>query len=113
MSSAAKCDDKRVAIDISIINQCMARTRLSVRWCPTQLQQADALTKDQQDPADLARAALLIGEYRLNPEASNLEVKKSQKNQRLVARRNKHEQKELESRLLKLQREDHQNSIRE
>ncbi len=110
VSSAAKCDDKRVAIDIAIIKQCMARTGLSVRWCPTQLQLADALTKDQQDPADLLRAALQIGEYQLNPEASILEIKKSQRTERLT-RRNKHEQKELESRLLKLQREDRQNNI--
>jgi len=83
----------------------MIRTGLSVRWCPTQLQLADALTKDQQDQADLLRAALQIGEYQLNPEASILEIKKGRRNERL-SRRNKHEQRELENRLLKLQRED-------
>lgn len=112
VSSAAKCDDKRVAIDIAIIRQCMARTGLSVRWCPTQLQLADALTKDQQDPADLLRAALQIGEYQLNPEASILEIKKSQRSERLV-RRNKQQQRELEGRLLKLQKEDQPENNRE
>ena len=50
MSSVSKVEDKRVAIDLAILKQCMARTGLSVRWCPTQLQIADGLTKDQMDP---------------------------------------------------------------
>jgi len=40
---------------------------------------ADGLTKDQMDPADLLRAALDIGEYQLNCEASILRLKKQQR----------------------------------
>lgn len=87
LSSASKCDDKRIAIDLSIIKQAMHRTGLSVRWCPTELQLADGLTKDQQDPADLLRAALSIGEYQLNPEASILSLKKQQREERLYLRK--------------------------
>ena len=46
---------------------------------------ADGLTKDQQDPADLLRSALHVGEYQLNDEASVLEQKKhfrEERNQR-------------------------------
>ena len=86
MSSVSKCEDKRVAIDLAILKQCMSRTGLHVRWCPTQLMLADGLTKDQQDPADLLRAALAIGEYQLNPEAVILEKKKTQRQERLARR---------------------------
>ena len=97
LSSAAKCDDKRIAIDLSIIKQSMSRTGLSVRWCPTELQLADGLTKDQQDPADLLRAALSIGEYQLNQEASILSLKKQQREQR-QERRKMLQQQEFEDR---------------
>ena len=49
---------------------------LSIRWVPTHLQLADAMTKDKIDPSDLIRAALDIGEYQLNDEASVLAAKK-------------------------------------
>ena len=58
LSAASKCDDKRVAIDIAILKQSMARTGMAVRWCPTELMLADAFTKDKMEPADLLRAAL-------------------------------------------------------
>lgn len=93
LSPASKCDDKRVAIDLSIIKQCIARTALSIRWCPTQLMLADALTKDQQDPADLLRAALSLGEYQLNPEATILQLKKDQ---RIVREKRRIQQRQLE-----------------
>ena len=79
LSSASKVEDKRVAIDLAILKQSMARTGLSVRWCPTELMIADGLTKDQMDPADLLRAALDVGEYQLNKEATILAIKKQQR----------------------------------
>ena len=100
MSSVSKCEDKRMAIDLAILKQCMSRTGLFVRWCPTELMLADGLTKDAQDPADLLRAALNIGEYQLNPEAVVLEKKKQQKQERLI-RRMQHEAREKEARLQK------------
>ena len=103
MSSVSRCDDKRIAIDLAILKQCMSRTGLHVRWCPTELMLADALTKDQQDPADLLRAALAIGEYQLNEEAIVLEKKQAQKQERLE-RRLKHETREQEKRSQKKQK---------
>ena len=78
-SSVSKCDDKRVSIDLAILRQCMASCHLEVRWCPSQLMLADGLTKDQADPSELLRAALQLGEYQLNREASVLEKKKAQR----------------------------------
>lgn len=79
-------EDKRVAIDLAILKQSMQRTQLSVRWCPTELMIADGLTKDSMDPADLLRAALDVGEYQLNKEASILAMKKDQREQRNLRR---------------------------
>jgi tRNA A22 N-methylase len=42
----------------------------------------DGLTKDQQDPADLLRSAMFLGEYQLNEEASVLEQKKRYREER-------------------------------
>ena len=82
MSSVSKAEDKRVAIDLAIVKQSMLRCKLCVRWCPTTLMLADGLTKDQQDPANLLRSALHVGEYQLNDEASVLEQKKQFREER-------------------------------
>ena len=102
MSSVCKSDDKRVAIDLAIIKQCMSRTGMTIRWCPTELMLADGLTKDQADPSDLLRAALRIGEYQLNSEATVLQLKKTQREER-VQRKVNQEHLEHEQRLKKLQ----------
>ena len=81
-TSPSKVDDKRVAIDLTIIRQSMCRTGLQVRWCPTQLMLADSLTKDQADPADLIRAVLAHGVYQLSSEAEVLAHKKEQRDRR-------------------------------
>lgn len=86
MSSAVKCDDKRVAIDLAILRQCISRTGLEVRWCPTQLMIADGLTKDASDPADLLRAILDVGEYQLNNEATILAIKRKHREHRAERR---------------------------
>ena len=46
LGSGGVLDDKRTAIDIAIIRQCIQRTRLRLepRWCPTTHMAADALT---------------------------------------------------------------------
>eukprot|EP00435_Cladocopium_sp_Y103_P019970 s3134_g4.t2 len=84
MSSVSKVEDKRIAIDLAIVKQSMLRCNLSIRWCPTQLMLADGLTKDQQDPADLLRSVLRLGEYQLNEEASVLEQKKKCREERTI-----------------------------
>jgi hypothetical protein len=83
-SSVSKCNDKRVSIDLAILRQCMSSCNLQVRWCPSELMLADALTKDQYDPSELLRAALQIGEYQLNSEALVLEKKKAHRLQKPV-----------------------------
>ena len=75
-SSPSKLDDKRVAIDLTVIKQCVERTGLSTRWAPTELMVADALTKDQGEPTDLLRAVLQQGSYQLSSEATVLQEKK-------------------------------------
>ena len=87
MSSISKCDNKRIAIDLAILQQCMERSGLSVRWCPSELMLADGLTKDQWEPSDLLRAALQVGEYQLNHEATILNRKRIDRAER-AARRN-------------------------
>ena len=79
---SSKIDDKRVAIDLTIMRQSMARRRLHVRWCPTQLMVADSLTTNQADPADLLRALLANGVYQLSNEAEVLAQKKAQRDRR-------------------------------
>ena len=81
-SSVSKCEDKRVSIDLTILRQCMECNKLKIRWCPSQLMLADALTKDQWDPNELLRTALLIGEYQLNNEANVLAQKKQHRQQK-------------------------------
>lgn len=100
MSSAAKCDDKRIAIDLAILRQCLARTGLEVRWCPTQLMIADGLTKDAMDPADLLRAILDEGEYQLNNEATILAIKRKHRERR-AERKSLQVKKEKERRVQK------------
>ena len=86
VSSPAKVEDKRVSIDLTIIRQAMQRTHMKVRWVPTELMVADSLTKDAADPADLLRAALQHGTYHLSPEATVLQQKKLQREERAFRR---------------------------
>ena len=86
MLSVSKCDDKRVAIDLAILRQCMKNSGLQIRWCPSELMLADALTKDQFEPSELLRTALEIGEYQLNAEAFILAIKKCQREGRRKGR---------------------------
>ena len=65
-------EDKRCAIDMSIIRQSLARLVCALRWAPTALQLADGLTKDSAEPLDLLRACLRHGVYQLASEASVL-----------------------------------------
>lgn len=77
VSSVSKCEDKRVAIDLAILKQCAQSSGLEVRWCPSELMLADALTKDQYDPSVLLRAALQLGTYQLHEEADILAQKRA------------------------------------
>jgi hypothetical protein len=65
--------DKRCSIDMAIIRQCLTRMACTLRWAPTGLQLADALTKESPEAADLLRAVLKFGKYQLAGEAKFLE----------------------------------------
>ena len=91
LSSVSKCEDKRVAIDLAILRQCMKNSGLQIRWCPSELMLADALTKDQFDPNELLRTALQIGEYQLNKEATILAVRKDQRAAREAQKRRRND----------------------
>lgn len=47
LGSGGTLDDKRTAIDVAIIRQCILRCSLEPRWCPTGHMLADGLTKDK------------------------------------------------------------------
>ena len=79
MSSVSKTDDRRVAIDITIVKQSCG---LVTRWCPTELMLADGQTNGQMDPADLLRSALHVGEYQLRAEANVLDQKRRMRDER-------------------------------
>ena len=44
--------DKRVAIDMLIVKEALARCGAPLRWSPASCQLADVLTKDAAEPAD-------------------------------------------------------------
>ena len=67
----------------------MKNSGLQIRWCPSELMLADALTKDQFDPNELLRTALQIGEYQLNKEATILAIRKDQRAAREAQKRHR------------------------
>eukprot|EP00435_Cladocopium_sp_Y103_P016924 s2219_g4.t1 len=68
LGSGGVLDDRRTAIDIAIIRQSIARTKLEPRWCPTDRMAADGLTKDRAEPIDLLRSILRNSKYQLADE---------------------------------------------
>ena len=61
--------DKRVAIDLVIMKETMKRLKGCIRWAPTWLQLADALTKENAEAMDILRGAMVTNQYHLNPES--------------------------------------------
>ena len=61
-------DDKRVAIDVAVIRQSIARSRLQPRCVPTDRMVADGLTKDKGEPLDLLRSVFRNARYQLADE---------------------------------------------
>lgn len=79
MSSVSKTDDRRVAIDITILKQSCG---LVTRWCLKELMLAAGPTNGQMDPADLLCSALHVGEYQLRAETSVLDQKRRMRDER-------------------------------
>ena len=73
-SSPNSVGDKRVAIDLVIIRESVRRIGGRVRWAPTWLRLADALTKEIPQAMNLLRAAMRSGRYQLSKESSMMEA---------------------------------------
>ena len=61
--------DKRVAIDLVIMKETMRRLKGCIRWAPTWLQLADALTKENAEAMGILRGAMVTNQYHLNTES--------------------------------------------
>eukprot|EP00435_Cladocopium_sp_Y103_P072195 s58_g39.t1 len=82
-SSPGSVGDKRVAIDLVIVRETLQRIGGVVRWAPTWLQLADALTKETAEATDLLRAAMTTNKYHLNNESTMMEAAAIQRQLRL------------------------------
>ena len=75
--------DKRVAIDLIIVKETMKRLRGCIRWAPTWLQLADALTKENAEAMDILRGAMVTNQYQMNTESVILKHAAEQREQRV------------------------------
>jgi len=71
--SSPTLDDRRTAIDIIIIRDCISRLGVSLRWLPTDRMLADSLTKESPEAFDLLRACIRSARYQISPEQKILE----------------------------------------
>ena len=85
-ASPGSVSDKRVAIDLVIIRETIQRIHGVIRWCPTWLQLADALTKESPEAMDLLRGALMKNQYHLHAESSMMAAAAEQKQRRIAKR---------------------------
>ena len=85
-ASPGSVSDKRVAIDLVIVRETLQRIHGVIRWCPTWLQLADALTKESPEAMDLLRGALMKKQYHLHAESSMMAAAAEQKQRRLAKR---------------------------
>lgn len=91
-ASPGSIGDKRVAIDLVIVRETLKRIGGVIRWAPTWLQLADALTKESPEAMDLLRAALTTHMYHLNEESQMMDAAANQRQIR-VARKHLNEPK--------------------
>ena len=88
-ASPGSIGDKRVAIDLVIVRETLKRVGGLIRWVPTWLQLADAMTKESPEAMDLLRAALVSNKYHLSQESVMLDAAARQRQVRLE-RKNQH-----------------------
>ena len=81
-SSPSSLTDKRCAVDMIIAREALKRLGGTIRWGPTNLMLADALTKDAAEPTDLLRAAITHGRYQLANEPTVLASAAQQRERR-------------------------------
>ena len=82
-ASPGSIGDKRVAIDLVIVRETLKRVGGLIRWVPTWLQFADAMTKESPEAMDLLRAALMSNKYHLSQESVMLDAAARQRQVRL------------------------------
>ena len=82
-ASPGSIGDKRVAIDLVIVREALKRVGGLIRWVPTWLQLADAMTKESPEAMDLLRAALVSNRYHLSQESVMLDAAAKQRQVRL------------------------------
>ena len=85
-ASPGSVSDKRVAIDLIIVKEALQRIKGVIRWCPTWLQLADALTKENPEAMDVLRGAIVSKSYHLHAESSVMEAAADQRQKRLAKR---------------------------
>eukprot|EP00438_Fugacium_kawagutii_P025213 Skav222622 [mRNA] locus=scaffold4205:86469:93548:+ [translate_table: standard] len=83
-ASPGSISDKRVAIDVVIVRENLDRLGGCIRWVPTHIQLADALTKENPDAMDILRAALVTNRYHMHEESMNMEAAAEQRSRRLA-----------------------------
>jgi hypothetical protein len=73
LGAPSSLEDKRCAIELMIARQALQRLGGILRWGPTSLMLADALTKEKPEAHDLLRACIRSGVYQLADEPTVLE----------------------------------------
>jgi hypothetical protein len=75
--------DKTAAIDVVVLRDHMSRLSIPMRWCPSERQLADSMTKNTADAADLLRSVMKSGRYVLALEETVLAGKAQERKDRL------------------------------
>ena len=66
-----------------IIRETLQRIGACVRWAPTWLQLADALTKENAEAMDILRAAMVTNQYHLHDESLMMRAAAEERSKRL------------------------------
>jgi hypothetical protein len=77
-------EDKTAAIDIAVLKSHLKRLSVPLRWCETEDQIADAMTKNAADALDALRAAMRTGVVHLQAEDSIMQARAEEKEYRLA-----------------------------
>ena len=78
-SAASKVKDKLTSVDLTILKEIEYATGIRTRWCPSNLQMSDALTKDAAEPALRLRAAMRDGLYQIQEEGRCMMQRKTER----------------------------------
>ena len=97
-SPAAGVKDTLTSVDFTILREITKDTGIETRWGPSELQLADALTKDSEDASARLRGAMRKCEYQLVREGVWMEQRKAERqrkeDRKKKAQLNENEQKQ-------------------